>query len=236
MVLLLNTTSQSTVGAWGALAHKAMLADYLTQKGRITKPTDLTFKVTNRPFPINKFLQGVASTIAGTNAAFMLTIAWMMISDSLLQNIIKERERNIKHQIMVSGSSVVAYWAGNYIADVVFQSIPALVGLLFVGIFEIDVPSVWVLFLLTTFANPVFLYAFSFFFKNEASASFMIKILYFSLGIIAPLAMSFLQLSASTADLARTLRWVFLPFPIYDLCFGFMVLSQKSLIELVLWR
>jgi hypothetical protein len=53
--------------------------------------------MTNHPFPINKLLQGVQSTISGTNAAFMLTIAWMMISDSLLQNIIKERERNIKH-------------------------------------------------------------------------------------------------------------------------------------------
>lgn len=84
MVLLLNSTSQSVVGAYGATAHKAMLADYLTVNGYTTKEEPLKLKITNRPFPINKFLQGIASTIAGTNAAFMLTIAWMMISDSLL--------------------------------------------------------------------------------------------------------------------------------------------------------
>lgn len=158
----------------------------------------MKFKIVDSPFPLNKIAQGVASTIAGTNAAFMLTIAWMMISDSLLQNIIKERDRNIKHQIMVSGCSIGAYWAGSYIADVVFQSIPAMVGLLFVGIFDIDVPDVWLIFLLTTFANPVFLYAFSFLFTNEEKASLMIKIIYFTLGIVAPLAMSFLQLSPNT--------------------------------------
>lgn len=120
IVLLLNTTSQSVVGAYGALAHKAILTDYLKFKGKITNASDLKFNLINSPFPISRILQGVASTIAGTNAAFMMTIAWLMISDSLLQNLLKERDRNIKHQIMVSGCSIGAYWAGNYIADVVF--------------------------------------------------------------------------------------------------------------------
>jgi len=141
-----------------------------------------------------------------------------MLSDSLLQNIIKERESNIKHQIMVSGCSIGAYWAGNYVADIIFQSIPALVGLLFVGIFDIDAPQAWVLFLLIVLANPVFLYAFSFMFAKQESGSFVIKIIYFSLGIVAPLAMSFLQLSPDTADTAKILRWFFYVFPIYDLC------------------
>lgn len=174
----------------------------MSDKKLIADATDLKFNVVNRPFPINKFLQGVASTIAGTNAAFMLTIAWMMISDSLLQNIIRERERNIKHQMMISGSSVAAYWLGNYIADVVFQSLPALVGLLFVKIFDIDVERVWVLFALNTFANPAFVYAFSFLFAKEESGSFMIKIIYFTLGIVAPLAMSFLQIGDTTYKLS----------------------------------
>lgn len=63
----------------------------------------------------------------------------------------------------------------------------------------------------------------------------MIKILYFCFGIIAPLAQSFLQISPTTIDISKYLRWIFYPFPIYDLCFGFMVLSQKLLIELSLW-
>lgn len=42
-------------------------------------------------------MQSLNKTIAGTNAAILMTIAWMMISDSLLQNIIRERQRNVKH-------------------------------------------------------------------------------------------------------------------------------------------
>jgi hypothetical protein len=82
IVLLCNTTSQASAGVWGALTHEAILRDYLKTNNRLAG--NLNLKFVDRTFPINKLLQGVQSTIAGTNAAFMLTIAWMMISDSLL--------------------------------------------------------------------------------------------------------------------------------------------------------
>jgi len=47
-----------------------------------------------------------------------MAIAWMMVSDSQIQAIIRERERDVKHQIMISGCSLTAYWMGNYIADI----------------------------------------------------------------------------------------------------------------------
>jgi hypothetical protein len=49
-----------------------------------------------------------------------MTIAWMMVSDALIQNIIKERQRNTKHQMMISGSGLLSYWIGNYLADIAF--------------------------------------------------------------------------------------------------------------------
>lgn len=64
----------------------------------------------------------------------------MMISDSLVQNIIKERQRNIKHQIMISGSSLSAYWLGNYAADIVFQMLPAVFGIVGIHAFGLDLP------------------------------------------------------------------------------------------------
>lgn len=136
---------------------------------------------------------------------------------------------------MISGSSLFAYWMGHYLSDIIFQSVPAITGLIFVKIFDIDVPGVWYLFVLIVLANPVFIYAFSFLFSKDESGSFVIKIIYFCFGIIAPLAQSFLQISPTTIDISKVLRWFFYPFPIYDLCFGFMVLSQKLLIELSLW-
>jgi ABC-2 family transporter protein len=49
-----------------------------------------------------------------------MAIAWLMISDSLIQNILKEKARNVKHQIMISGCSLSAYWLGHYVGDIFF--------------------------------------------------------------------------------------------------------------------
>ena len=53
-------------------------------------------------------------------------MAYMMISKSLAENIIRERERNIKHQILVSGAGLPAYWLSNYVADILFEAPPSL--------------------------------------------------------------------------------------------------------------
>jgi hypothetical protein len=126
---------------------------------------------------------------------------------------------------MVSGSSVFAYWAGNYVADIFIQAIPAIVGLIFVQVFNITVPQVWLLFLLIVLANPVFVYALSFMFAKEDAGSFAIKLLYMTFGFVAPFAMSFLQIFPSTEETAKVLRWIFMLLPIYDLCHGFMMIT-----------
>ena len=89
---------------------------------------------------------------------------------------------------MISGSSLSAYWLGHYFSDIIVQSVPAITGLIFVKIFDLDVPGVWYLFVLICFANPVFIYCFSFLFTKDESGSFAIKMVYFCFGIIAPLA------------------------------------------------
>ena len=135
---------------------------------------------------------------------------------------------------MVSGSSVFAYWAGNYVADVFIQAIPAVVGLIFVKVFDIIAPKVWVLFGLIVLANPVFVYALSFLFAKEDAGSFAIKLLYMTFGFVAPFAMSFLAIFPTTEDTAKVLRWFFMLLPIYDLCHGFMMITQIDLTQIVL--
>lgn len=160
-----------------------------------------------------------------------MTIAWMMISDSLVQNIIKERQRNIKHQIMISGSSLGAYWLGHYIGDIIFQALPAVVGIIGVHAFGIDVPQVEYLFLVTIFANPAFVYFFSFLFEKDETGSLVIKMLYFVLGIIAPIAVSvLLVINSTTNNIASILRWFFYPFPIYSLTYGYMAIAEIQII------
>mmetsp|Transcript_30475 Transcript_30475/g.46697 ORF Transcript_30475/g.46697 Transcript_30475/m.46697 type:complete len:133 (+) Transcript_30475:3472-3870(+) len=132
---------------------------------------------------------------------------------------------------MVSGSSLSAYWIGNFIADCLFQAIPAVVGIIGVKIFDIDVPGVWALFLATIFANPAFIYFFSFLFEKDEAGSLTIKMLYMVLGIIAPITISVLQVvNEHTIHIANILRWFFYPFPIYSLTFGYMSIANREII------
>ena len=157
-----------------------------------------------------------------------MTIAWMMISDSLIQNIIKEKQRYVKHQMMISGCSLSAYWIGIYIADIVFQAIPAIVGIIGIHVFNIDVPKVEYIFLTVVFANPAFIYALSFLFDKDEAGSLVIKMVFFLFGIIAPITISILQVvNTTTQDVASVLKWFFYPLPVYSLTFGYMSISNR---------
>jgi len=111
--------------------------------------------------------------------------------------------------------------------------IPALIGVIGVKAFDLDVPDVGYLFIAVVFCNPPFLYFLSFFFDKDESGSFFVKILFFLIGVIAPIAVSVLQVVKNTIDFAKWFKWVFYPVPIYSLTFGYMSIAQRSIIQLV---
>jgi len=69
-----------------------------------------------------------------------MAIAWMMVSDSQIQAIIRERERDVKHQIMISGCSLTAYWMGNYIADIINQGLLSIIAIVSIHAFGLEIP------------------------------------------------------------------------------------------------
>lgn len=64
--------------------------------------------------------KGVGSAAAGTSVSLMFAIAYMMVSDSLVQNIIRERQKRVKQQMIVSGLNLPAYWISHYLLDILF--------------------------------------------------------------------------------------------------------------------
>lgn len=134
---------------------------------------------------------------------------------------------------MVSGCSVLAYWVGNYIADILFQAMPSVVAILGIHYFDISVPDVEYLFLITIFANPAFIYFFSFLCDKDETGSLLIKLVYFVIGIIGPIAISVLQVIPKTMDTANYLRWFFYPIPIYSLSFGYISIANMEIVALV---
>ena len=66
-------------------------------------------------------------------------MSYMMISKSLVENIIRERERNVKHQILVSGGSLPSYWMSHYAGDIIFEAVPSVAAIIAYTWFKIDV-------------------------------------------------------------------------------------------------
>ena len=93
---------------------------------------------------------------------------------------------------MVSGSSLPAYWLSNYFADIIFHSLGAIVALLGIWMFNIEVDEIYYLFGLVVLANPVFVYFVTSFFDKDESGSLAINVIFFVFGIIAPIALSVL--------------------------------------------
>ena len=61
------------------------------------------------------------------------------IPASLMTFIVKEREEQIKHQQIVSGVTVTAYWLSNFFVDMVKHTIPASLCSYMAYVFNIDV-------------------------------------------------------------------------------------------------
>lgn len=84
----------------------------------------------------------------------------MMISDTLMMSLIKEKQLAIRHQIIISGGSKLSYWLSHYLIDLITHGIPAALTLVSVVRYEVDAPNIDVLFIWFCVTNPLFIYCF----------------------------------------------------------------------------
>ena len=94
---------------------------------------------------------------------------------------------------MVSGASKLAYWVSHFFVDFMYHMLIAQVARVSIHVLEIDAPDIEELFFQFSLVNPFFVYAISFFFDTDSKASVLIRILYFALGGVAPIAIQVLQ-------------------------------------------
>ena len=99
---------------------------------------------------------------------------------------------------------------------------------------EIDAPDTYTLLLTFSFVNPVFVYALSWLFDTDVQASVLVRVLYFALGGAAPISIQVLQvINRETVEWADWLKQYFYLWPIYNLNFGYLSISNRKMIELL---
>lgn len=94
---------------------------------------------------------------------------------------------------MVSGASKLAYWTANFFVDFSYHMLIGQVARLTVHWLEIDAPDIEHIFFNFSIVNPLFVYAVSFLFDTDSKASVVVRIFYFALGGVAPIAIMVLQ-------------------------------------------
>ena len=138
---------------------------------------------------------------------------------------------------MVSGASRTAYWASNFVVDFAYHQLIALIARLGIHLFEIDAPDIEHVFFYFSLTNTVFIYAFSFFFDTDSKASVFVRILYFVLGGVAPIAIQVLQVvNPATQEVGRMLSEYFYPWPIYNLNNSYLSIKHRNIIALILYK
>lgn len=137
----------------------------------------MQIQVTNAPFRYTKQIKEFDSLADGLIATFIFSIGLAFIPASIITFIVKEREDNVKHQQIVSGVSLNAYWLSNFWLDMLKHAVPAVFCILMVIAFNVKVfrdgdnfGCISLLFFLYGWAIIPFCYLMGFLFQNYGSA------------------------------------------------------------------
>lgn len=145
LVMFLNAISPHSLGIWSAYAQEIILRDFLAQESNSKK---VSLKIINDPFPLGQIVASNLESIGGFLLAFGIGIVYITSAPSIMNNIILEREKNLKNQMIVSGVKLHAYWLGHYVKDLTFGLLLALCVIILIAIFDVDLPYGWVMILL----------------------------------------------------------------------------------------
>lgn len=201
---------------------------------RVSNNPTATITARLAPFPQTVQELTIDDLISGYVGAFVFSIALAFIPASIISFIVKEREVNIKHQQLVSGVSVLAYWFSNWLLDIVKHVIPAVLSALMVLAFSIssmtedgNYGAIWAFFFLYGWAIIPFSYLCSFMFKVPGSAMMVTFFLNLLVGSLLSIIVYILFTIESTRSAAEIIQWIFRPLPSFSFSYGLMRTTNK---------
>eukprot|EP00501_MAST-03F_sp_TOSAG23-6_P000910 GSMAST32.ASY1.ANO1.946.1 assembled CDS len=162
--------------------------------------------------------------VAGFMVVFIVGIAWAFIPAAAAEFIVHERYHGVKHQQLVSGVSLTAYWLSNFFWDSIQYTIPAGAGVAIFLYWDIDVYT-------RSSGNNFMCHAYllSRLFEKPAKAVNSILVMNVLLVIVIIAIFVAQTVNASSCNIASNLRRLFLTFPGYAFVDGLLRLSLSSI-------
>lgn len=159
---------------------------------------------------------------------------------SVISFLVKEREDRCKHQQIVSGMSIYAYWLGNYIFDMFFYLTVAVFAGGMCMAFSINsltdgdaIYATWIIFVLYGAANLPFSYIASYLFTDYGSSQAVGYFWNFVAGGILPTIIIVLRfLGSPTADIGRGIAWPLRLVPAFSFGEGLLNCGSMTLLTL----
>eukprot|EP00903_Cladosiphon_okamuranus_P016293 g15025.t1 len=186
----------------------------------VTGNDQLSIAVTIHPLPRTKYEDDISSGFDLFNASLFILIAFRVVPAEWMAFIVREKETKCKHQQVVSGVGLEAYWLSSYPWD--FLSLIPPVTFILIVLAAADVTAiisgengvaVFLLFLLFGISIPSYTYLWSFAFKSYSAAQNALLFHNWMTGLILPIATTIMSLFTGTvndvgAGMAAVLRLI----------------------------
>ncbi len=224
--LLLNASALHGAGIFMNLASNAILRTLVgPPPANATPPQQPQITVRNHPLPLTHEEERASFLIEANTASTFVLIGMCFIPAAIAIFIVKETESKAKHQQIISGVSLLAYWAANFAWDLVSWLAPLGITLGLLYAFSIKsyttgqaAGAFVLLFVAFAPAATAFTYVGTFCFSSHSAAQTVILFLNFLTGLVLSIVSFVLSLIDSTRAINLKLRYVFRLFPAF--CFG----------------
>ncbi|CAD2215521.1 ATP-binding protein cassette protein subfamily A, member 8 [Angomonas deanei] len=196
---------------------------YNSYLSKVGLPRSLT--LSNEPMPKTTQQEAMQTSMYALMIACIIMIPFTFIPSTFVGWIVKERECKARHLQNVSGLSFYIYWVSNFVFDLACYIITMFLVIAVFGIFQrkeyiegVNLAATVVLFFMYGLSGILMAYAVNFIFNSHSTAQNVVMLANFIIGFLLVLAISALQMTDSTKDVAKVLRWIFRIVPSY--CVG----------------
>ncbi|CAM9216451.1 unnamed protein product [Ectocarpus fasciculatus] len=199
----------------------------------VTGNDDLSIAVTMHPLPRTTREEDIDSGFNSFNVSLFMLIAFSFVPAAWMAYIVREKETKCKHQQVVSGVGLEAYWLSSYLWDYVSLIPPVAFTLIVLAAADVTAlisgengVATFLLFLLFGFSMPCYTYLWSFMFKNYSKAQNAFLFHNWITGLILPIATTIMSLFEGTvSDVAHGMAAVLRIVPSFALGDGLMNMS-----------
>jgi ATP-binding cassette subfamily A (ABC1) protein 3 len=236
-----NSTGSHASAIFKALVDQAIYR-FFAANASDESPSTVELKVNSYPLPLTASSKAFFTSILAFASSELICIAFTFFPASIVVFLVKEKqsEHNSKHQQLVSGVSLGAFWLSNYLWDLLMYVIPCVAAIVLIKAFDISTmtgssdctgctsatfPAVILLFILFGLAVCPFTYCLSYLFKEHASSQTYTVMINFVLGVVLMIISFILDLiSDSSADVNSVLKFIWRLSPLFNLGNGLLTL------------